>query len=224
MAVPIVAAEDALGVVTLADRVDGRAFSREDLAAARLIVAVASVALVRQQLANQVEELSHTAARDPLTGLFNRGYLQSRLQAELERGRRANAPIALLMLDLDTFKGVNDQLGHQTGDAVLRKAAEILRRSVRASDVVTRYGGDEFAVIVPENAPSAVQTAERIRQRIDAFRWDTLGVPQSLHVTASIGLAISRQGESAETVLGRADQQLYEAKARGRNCVSSGES
>ena len=219
MALPIVAGDDALGVVTLADRADGRAFNREDLATARVIIAVASVALTRQQLANQVEELSHTAARDSMTGLFNRGYLESRLEAELERGRRAGTSIALLMLDLDTFKSINDQLGHLTGDAVLRKAAELIRRSVRASDVVTRYGGDEFAVIVPESAATAVQTAERIRHRIEAFRWDTLGIPQPLHVTTSVGLAISEPGESAESVVGRADQQLYEAKARGRNCV-----
>ena len=224
MAIPIVAGEDTLGVITLADRTDGRPFTRDDLAAARVIVAVASLALVRQQLQKLTDELTHTAARDSLTAMFNRGYLHTRLEAELERSRRTGLPIAVLMLDLDTFKPINDQLGHPTGDAVLRKAAEIIRRSVRASDVVTRYGGDEFAVIVPENAVSAHQTAERIRHRIEAFRWDTLGVPQSLHVTVSIGLALSEVGEGPDSVIGRADQQLYQAKARGRNCVSPSES
>ena len=219
MAVPIVAGGDALGVVTLADRTDGRPFTRNDLAAARVITALSSLALVREQLTRLSDELAHTAAIDPLTAMFNRRYLHTRLEAELERSRRSGMPVALLMLDVDTFKGVNDQLGHQTGDAVLRKVAEIIRRSVRASDVCTRYGGDEFAIIVPENAVSAVQTAERIRHRVEAFRWDALGIPQTLHVSVSIGVCIAEVGEASDGLIGRADQNLYQAKARGRNCV-----
>jgi diguanylate cyclase (GGDEF)-like protein len=219
MAIPIVAGEDALGVVTLADRQDGRPFNRNDLAAARVITALASLALVREQLSRLTDELAHTAAMDPLTGMFNRRYLHTRLEAELEHSRRTGMPIALLMLDVDTFKAVNDQMGHQTGDAVLRKVAEIVRRSVRASDVCTRYGGDEFSVIVPENASSAAQTAERIRHRVERFRWDSIGVPQGLAVTVSVGISASEIGEAPDTLIGRADQNLYQAKAQGRNVV-----
>ena len=219
MAIPIVAGSEALGVVTLADRSDGRPFTRNDLAAARVITALSSLALVREQLTKLSDELAHTAAIDPLTAMFNRRYLHTRLDAELERSRRSGMPVALLMLDVDTFKGINDQLGHQTGDAVLRKVSEIIRRSVRASDVCTRYGGDEFAIIVPENAISAVQTGERIRQRVEAFRWDSLGIPQGLHVTVSIGVCIAEVGEAPDALIGRADQNLYQAKAHGRNCV-----
>ena len=219
MAIPIVSGGDTLGVVTLADRTDGRPFTRNDLAAARVITALSSLALVREQLTRLSDELAHTAAVDPLTAMFNRRYLHTRLESELERSRRSGLPVAVLMMDVDTFKGINDQLGHQTGDAVLRKVAEIVRRSVRASDVCTRYGGDEFAVIVPENAVSASQTAERIRHRIEAFRWDLLGIPQTLHVTVSLGVAIGEVGETSDALIGRADQHLYQAKARGRNCV-----
>jgi diguanylate cyclase (GGDEF)-like protein len=219
MAIPIVAGEDALGVVTLADRSDGRPFTRNDLGAARVITALSSLALVREQLTRLRDELAHTAAIDPLTGMFNRRYLHTRLDAELERSRRSGLPVALLMLDVDTFKGINDQMGHQTGDAVLRKVAEIIRRSVRTSDVCTRYGGDEFAIVVTENAVSAAQTAERIRRRVEAFRWDALGLPPTLHLTISIGLSIGEVGEAAEGLIGRADRNLYHAKARGRNCV-----
>ena len=224
MAIPIVAGSEALGVVTLADRSDGRPFSRNDLAAARVITALSSLALVREQLTKLSDELAHTAAIDPLTAMFNRRYLHTRLDAELERSRRSGMPVAILMLDVDTFKAVNDQLGHQTGDAVLRKVSEIIRRSVRASDVCTRYGGDEFSIIVPENAVSAAQTAERIRHRVEAFRWDSLGIPQGLHVTVSIGVCIGEVGESSDGLIGRADQNLYQAKARGRNCVCPAES
>jgi diguanylate cyclase (GGDEF)-like protein len=152
--------------------------------------------------------------------MFNRRYLYTRLNSELERSRRTGVLPAVMMLDIDLFKHINDTLGHQAGDSVIRKVAEILRRSVRVSDVATRYGGDEFCVIVPENAATAPQTAERIRQRIESFRWDSLGLTQSLHVTVSIGVCIAEPGESMEALVGRADQSLYAAKARGRNCVS----
>jgi len=219
MAVPIVGGEDALGVITLADRVDGRPFSRANLGTTRVIAAVAALALLREGLAAMADELAHTAAIDPLTTLFNRRYLHTRLDAELERSRRLGLPVALLMIDVDTFKEINDRLGHQTGDAVLRKVSEIIKRSVRASDVCTRYGGDEFAVIVPENASTATQTAERIRQRVASFRWEALGIPPSQRVTLSVGVALSELGEAPHSLLGRADARLYEAKARGRNRV-----
>jgi len=220
MAVPIITSDAALGVVTLADREDGRPFTRNNLTAIRMISTLSSLALVREQLTRRSDELARAAAVDPLTGMFNRRYLYTRLNSELERSRRTGVLPALMMLDIDLFKHINDTLGHQAGDTVIRKVAEILRRSVRVSDVGTRYGGDEFCVIVPENAATAPQTAERIRQRIESFRWDSLGLNQSLHVTVSIGVCIAEPGESTEALLGRADQSLYDAKARGRNCVS----
>jgi diguanylate cyclase (GGDEF)-like protein len=220
MAVPIVAGEDALGVVTLADRADGHAFSRDDLTATRQLSALAALALSREELSRRTDELAHAAAIDPLTTLFNRRYLQTRLEVELERTRRTGQPLAVLMIDVDSFKPINDRLGHQTGDSVLRKVADIIRRSVRASDVSTRYGGDEFAVIVAENAPGAAHTAERIRRRVETFRWESLGVPGPLQVTVSVGVAIGELGESPEMLIARADQQMYRAKAQGRNRVS----
>ena len=219
MALPIVGGHQALGVVTLADRRDGLPFTRDDLGVTRVIAALSSLAIAREQLSRLSDELAHTAATDPLTTLFNRRYLQTRLEAELERSRRTGMPVALLMIDVDRFKTINDQLGHPSGDAVLRKIAEIIRRSVRASDVCTRYGGDEFAVIVAENAVSATPTAERIRQRIEATRWDAMGIPKSLPVTVSVGVGIGEVGESADSLIGRSDQHLYQAKAAGRNMV-----
>jgi diguanylate cyclase (GGDEF)-like protein len=221
MAVPIIATDSALGVVTLADRRDGRPFTRNNLTAVRLISTLSSLALVREQLTRRSDELARAAAIDPLTGMFNRRYLYTRLNAELERGRRTGILPALMMLDIDLFKQINDRMGHQAGDTVLRKVSEIVRRSIRASDVSTRYGGDEFCVIVPENAANAAHTAERIRQRVESFRWDALGLPQMLQVTVSVGACIAEPGESVDSLLGRADQNLYEAKARGRNCVFS---
>jgi diguanylate cyclase (GGDEF)-like protein len=219
LAVPIICAGESLGVVTLADREDGRPFDRGDVTVVRVLSSLASLALMRQSIACEATELAHMAAIDPLTGLFNRRYLQTRLLSELERARRTGTPLALLMVDVDTFKGINDRLGHQVGDAVLRRVADILRRSIRMSDVCTRYGGDEFSVIVSENAVSATQTAERIRQRMESFRWDSLGIPQNLHVTVSMGVAVVEPGETPDDFLARADRMLYQAKADGRNCV-----
>lgn len=219
MAVPIVVEDNSLGVLTLADRRDGRPFTRTNLTAVRVISTLSSLALVRERLTEQSNELAHAAAIDPLTGMFNRRYLHTRLNAELERSRRTGVQPAVMMLDIDVFKPINDELGHQAGDAVLRKVSEIIRRSLRASDVSTRYGGDEFCVIVPENAATAAQTAERIRQRVETFRWDSLGLAQTLHVTVSVGVCVAEPGESVESFIGRADQNLYEAKARGRNVV-----
>jgi diguanylate cyclase (GGDEF)-like protein len=227
MALPVVSGSEALGVVTLADHADGRPFTREDLAAVRILTVVSGMGLVREQLVRQTDELAHAAAVDSLTGMFNRRYLETRLDAEIERSRRTSKLVSLLMLDIDVFKAVNDKLGHQRGDAVLRKVADIVRRSVRASDVCTRYGGDEFAVIVPDSNGSdtssehALQTAERIRSRVEAFQWEGLGLPQNLAVTVSVGVAVAEPGEHAEALIGRADQRLYAAKAGGRNRVLS---
>ena len=225
MALPVIAGSEVLGVVTLADHAEGRPFTREDLAAVRLLMVVSGIGLVREQLARQTDELAHAAAVDPLTGMFNRRYLTTRLDAEIERSRRTSRPVSLLMLDIDMFKAVNDKLGHLGGDAVLRKVATIVRNSVRASDVCVRYGGDEFAVIIPENGDggeesgNALHTAERIRSRVEEFPWDSLGLALHPAVTVSIGVAVVEPGEQPEALIGRADQHLYAGKAAGRNVV-----
>jgi diguanylate cyclase (GGDEF)-like protein len=218
IAVPVVAGSDVLGVLALTDRLDGGIFTREDLSALRALVAPASLALARERQRRQAERYALSAAIDPVSGLYNRRHFESRLEEELQRGRRSGVPVALLMLDIDDFKSVNDRFGHVAGDTVIRDVADILRRSVRAFDVCTRYGGEEFAVLMPGSDPeSAATTAERIRQRIEAYEPTE---PEFAHirVTASFGIAATAGG-AANALVESADRALYAAKRSGKNQV-----
>lgn len=178
-----------------------------------LVLAVAMAGLV--QLRRTQAQLELLATRDPLTGTFNSRAFLDRLSQELDRNRRYNRPLALLYLDLDDFKSVNDRHGHETGDAVLRLVADATKTAVRQSDIVGRLGGDEFAVLMPETeGPVAGAAAARLATSIrTGFR----GTPS---VTASIGIvAASGAAAGADELLRRADQAMYEAKRAGKDRV-----
>jgi diguanylate cyclase (GGDEF)-like protein len=218
MAVPLVGPDRVLAVLALADREDNRAFDTADLRAACALGAPAAQALTREELTEQVRMLGHQASIDPLTGLFNRGHFEARLEGEVERVRRHGGDLALLMLDLDDFKIVNDTLGHPAGDEVLRMMAEILRRSVRVFDVCTRYGGDEFAILMPGSGTASVlQTAERIRSQVERHRWRLGGASTDLSLTVTIGMSAMTPSSTPQDLLASADQALYRAKADGKN-------
>jgi len=155
------------------------------------------------------------SATDPLTGLANRSTFDDRLEAEFGRTRGTGQPLSLIIMDIDQFKTFNDQFGHSAGDAALRIVARTLRERSRSSDVVARFGGEEFTVILPNtDLQGALILAERFRSAIENSRWDRRPV------TVSVGVA-----EATESVAGpadlvdRADGALYEAKRRGRNRV-----
>jgi diguanylate cyclase (GGDEF)-like protein len=220
MALPLFTDEAALGVLTLADRADLRPFSREDLTLARALLAPAALALVSSRLAGQAKQLAHAAAVDPLTGLFNRRYFETRIEEEIQRARRYALDLALLVIDADNFKALNDELGHLVGDQVLRAMSDTLRRSVRAFDVCTRFGGEEFAILMPgSSAASALQSAERIRQRIAEYKFDPIPMPAHIHPTISVGVAVLGPDNTAQDLIARADRALYAAKADGKNRV-----
>jgi diguanylate cyclase (GGDEF)-like protein len=218
LAVPSTASGETLGVLCLADRVDGATYSRADLAAVQALLAPAALALARESARRQAQAFQHAATIDPVSGLFNRRYFQARLAEELERAQRHNMPVALLMVDVDDFKQINDRFGHVAGDTVIRDMSDILRRSVRVFDVCTRYGGEEFAILMPgSRGDSAASIAERIRHRMEAYRPDQPEL-SSLRVTASIGLAMAA-GVSTRELIDRADRALYTAKTTGKNRV-----
>jgi diguanylate cyclase (GGDEF)-like protein len=217
MAVPLKAGHEVLGVVSLSDRIDGRPFTHADMSALRALAAPAALALHRERARMEAESFAHAAAIDPVSGLFNRRYFHVRIEEELQRARRQDTPVALLMVDIDDFKAINDTFGHLVGDLVIGKIAEILRRSVRVFDVCTRFGGEEFAIVMPGSGhEDAMRVAERIRQRIEGFRSTDLG---ALHTTASIGIAVSSREMSVRDLIAHADQGLYLAKRGGKNQV-----
>jgi len=221
MAVPILAAGESLGVISLTDRIGSSPYSPEDAAAIGVLMAPAALALGRERVLREAQAYAQAAVIDPVSGLFNRRYFQARLEEELHRAIRQLTSVALLMVDLDGFKSVNDRYGHVAGDMVIRDISEILRRSVRIFDVCTRFGGEEFAVMMPGGtAESAGAIAERIRQRVEAYQRSEPDLA-GLRVTASIGVAVSPPGVTARDLIERADRALYHAKRAGKNRVST---
>ena len=173
----------------------------------------------------QLERTERSAMTDPLTTMFNRRYFDSALEIEVRRSRRYSLGMSLLLLDLDFFKSVNDIYGHVFGDLVLRRAGQVVRRAVRESDVACRFGGDEFAVILPEtDRLGAYAVAERIRRRIESRFANTPLEGRLVAMTASGGLAVfAEDGAAGEKLVERADQALYQAKRDGRNLVRCSE-
>ena len=171
----------------------------------------------REDLARALAQLQAIATRDELTGLPNRRQMQALMDQELLRtGRRGHA-FCVAMVDLDHFKRVNDQHGHAAGDAVLRAFARTGQAALRATDVLARWGGEEFLVLLPDTEiPMALVGMERLRQHIAAQRIDT-GDGTVLNITVSLGLTAHRAGEPLAQTLERADQLLYQAKREGRD-------
>jgi two-component system cell cycle response regulator len=166
------------------------------------------------------ENLLSSALRDGLTKLFNKRYLMDRLDSELKFAQRHETSLSLLLIDLDHFKKVNDTHGHLAGDAVLAHIAQVLTRAVRNEDVVARFGGEEFAIILRAiGLEPAVQMAERLRKNIEAARVKCAA--GELKATISIGVAgfPSTAAKTPEQLVEAADQALYRAKHDGRNCT-----
>lgn len=174
------------------------------------------VAREKQQV-QALESLSKQATRDALTGLFNRRHLDKSLRNELSHARQAGTTVGILMLDVDHFKKINDRYGHKAGDLVLQALARLLKKSVRAADIVCRYGGEEFVIILPGVSLSTLsRSAEEIRAKCQAMRVTYLD--QEIQATISLGAVLYPQhGAHAEELIVHADQALYRSKEQGRN-------
>ena len=218
LAVPLVCGERVLGVLEAVREGDGaHAFSQSEAALLSSIAVPAAAALANSVRIAEAERLSLT---DDLTKLHNARFLRQYLTAEVKRARRYDTTVAALFLDLDDFKEINDRHGHLVGSHVLMEMATVILLGVRDTDVVARYGGDEFVVVLPETSVEMAQrVAERIREKIAANTF-TGGRGLRLRLTASVGVACCPQhAQSPQQLISNADAAMYEAKGAHKNCV-----
>ena len=163
-----------------------------------------------------LKDMLETSRLDHLTGINNRHSIDTILESEMERSQRYNQPLAVIMLDLDDFKGVNDTYGHETGDLVLRETGSLLSFNLRMPDSVGRWGGEEFIILLPgSDLEKGCRTAERIRQYIANIKIPNM----DRNITASLGVAQYDLGLSADELVSKADKAMYTAKANGKNQV-----
>ncbi|HEV8650144.1 MAG TPA: diguanylate cyclase [Actinomycetes bacterium] len=218
VSVPLLAQGRVLGVLNVYDRETGEAFTLADAGALADFAVQAAVAIENVQLHEEAERLSLT---DAVTGTWNYRYFERRFEQELERSRRFDRLFALLMLDVDHFKLVNDRHGHQRGDEVLMELARRIVSSVRDIDTFARYGGEEFVLILPEtNLAGGIATAEKLRDLVNARPFTDRPGDGGVRLTLSIGVACyPEHARSTSDLLRAADDAMYEAKSRGRDRV-----
>lgn len=220
---PISVGERKVGVLNVTDKAGGGSYDDIDLSLIESIAPQMAMALDRaewQEKANQFQLMSIT---DPLTGMLNRRYLIERLAEELKRSKRQEYPMSFMMIDIDDFKHYNDRNLHQAGDLALEMTAQCLKSALRGADVASRYGGEEFCILLPQTSlAEGIAIAERIRRRITRVRFPH-GKSQPLgSVTVSIGVSSFSPGlETPETIIEAADRALYLAKSRGKNRVEA---
>ncbi|MBI4536129.1 MAG: sensor domain-containing diguanylate cyclase [Ignavibacteriae bacterium] len=213
LVLPLICADDAIGTLVLATK--SKHGFREDLR--DLLGVIANQVAVSLQNARLYRRMETMATTDGLTGVYNHRAMQKCLADKLERAQRYHRPLALILLDLDHFKKINDTYGHPQGDQVLKRVAVILKETARKIDIVARYGGEEFAILMEDtDGAGAKELAERIRHEVSQQQFATeRGL---FHVTVSMGIAVfPHDAQDRQQLITRADQALYHAKRHGRN-------
>lgn len=200
------------------EELDYSEYSQENVQLLSTLAAHAVAALENALIYEQTRKMVIT---DPLTGVYNYGYFQTRLKEEIQRSERKNYAFTLVIADLDNFKSVNDRYGHRTGDMILKEMARIMKENVRGIDILCRYGGDEFTLVLPQTGQQdTMLVVERVRREIEKFNFGQLvgGETDLLHLSASFGSAVY-PGDSrySDQLVEQADQALYGAKRLGRN-------
>src|SRR5438445_6473808 len=215
LSIPLVSFGQTLGVLTL-DSSTPNAFRESELSS---LESVADICATSIQNANYVERMKQLAYLDGLTGIFNRRFFELRIMEEIERARRYGMGMAVIMADIDTFKPLNDEFGHLLGDEVLRQVSSLFHQQLRKIDVVCRYGGEEFAILLSQtSAQHAVTVAEKLRRIVET--WQFPGVPRRVTISAGIA-AFPDHGTTRDELVRAADTGLYAAKQSGRNRVCS---
>ena len=218
---PITIGGRKVGVLNVTDKKGGRRFDDIDLSLLQIIGPQMALALERAEWQERATEFQLMSITDSLTGMPNRRYLEERLAEELNRSKRYDFPMSFLMIDIDDFKAYNDKNGHQAGDLAIQITAHCLKAALRAADVASRYGGEEFCILLPQTAMNEAGTiADRIRQRVNSTHYPH-GKTQPLgRVTISVGVStFSTIISSSETIIAAADRALYQAKSLGKDRV-----
>lgn len=213
LSIPLISFGQTLGVLTLHS--DQRnAFHESEL---QSLESVADICASSIQNAHYVERIRQLSYLDGLTGIFNRRFFELRIMEEIERARRCGSGMAVIMADIDQFKKLNDEFGHLLGDEVLRQVSSLFHQQLRKIDVVCRYGGEEFAILLTQtNAQHAMGVAEKLRKLIEG--WQFPGVPRTVTLSAGVA-AFPDDGNSRDDLIRAADTGLYAAKQAGRNQV-----
>jgi diguanylate cyclase (GGDEF)-like protein len=172
----------------------------------------------------RITVLEHESFTDPLTGVYNRRFMEQHLIKELSKARRYKFDLAVLLLDLDYFKRINDEYGHQAGDQLLVEIGNLINEQLRDSDILSRYGGEEFLIIAPNTTPpAATLLAERLRGHIQSHRFlKEFKATREIEIRLTVSIGVASFGEiltSEEALIRAADKNLYRAKEKGRNCV-----
>ena len=218
---PIMIGGRKVGVLNVTDKSGGGAYDEVDLSLLEIIGPQVALALERAEWQERATEFQLMSITDSLTGLPNRRYLEERLAEELNRSKRYDLPMSFLMIDIDDFKAYNDKNGHQAGDVALQITAHCLKGALRAADVASRYGGEEFCILLPQTAVAeAGVIADRIRQRVSTTEFPH-GKAQPLgQVTISVGVStFTKNIDSSENIIAAADRALYQAKSLGKNRI-----
>jgi diguanylate cyclase (GGDEF)-like protein len=213
MCIPLISFGQTLGVLVL-DSAQKGSFSVSDIESLESVADICATAI---QNAHYVERVKQLAYLDGLTGIFNRRFFELRIEEEVERARRFDAGMAVIMVDIDQFKRLNDEFGHLLGDEVLRQVSSIFSQQLRKIDVVCRYGGEEFAILLSQtNQKHAMGVAEKLRRLIES--WQFPGVPRPVTISAGVATC-PHHGTTRDQLVKAADAGLYAAKQSGRNCV-----
>jgi len=216
MCIPLVSFGQTLGVLVLESEHTGN-FQEGDIES---LEAVADICATAIQNAHYVERVKQLAYLDGLTGIFNRRFFELRVVEEIDRARRFNSGMAIVMVDIDQFKRLNDEFGHLLGDEVLRQVSSVFHQQLRKIDVVCRFGGEEFAILLSQTNPQhALAVAEKLRRLVES--WQFPGVPRPVTISAGVA-TFPDHGTARDELVKSADAGLYAAKQGGRNRVLLG--
>jgi len=219
ISIPLKIGAKKIGVLNISDKIKGQVFSEEDLALLHSFASYASIALERSMYYSLVGRLKELSITDSLTGLFNRRYFEERFFEELQRSERHNLSFSLAMIDIDDFKLFNDTEGHLAGDEVLKNIANIAKESTRVIDIISRFGGEEFAIIMPQTEKDeAFFVGERIRKSAKEQLLHTWRTFPKESITITVGVAtFPSDGRGMKELIRNADKALYKGKKEGKD-------